>query len=83
MYGYTVAQGLVQVLKHCGDNLTRENVMKQAASIKDFELGGLLPGIKVNTSATDFAPISQLQLEKFKGETWELFGEILSGDVGG
>ena len=50
MYGYTVAQGLVQVLKECGDNLTRENVMKQAASIKDFELGGLLPGIKVNTS---------------------------------
>ena len=83
MYGYTVAQGLVHVLKACGDNLTRENVMKQAASIKDLELGGLLPGIKVNTSATDFAPISQVQLEKFKGETWELFGEILNGDVGG
>ena len=83
MFGYTVAQGLVQVLKASGDNLTRENVMKQAASIKDLELGGLLPGIKVNTSATDFAPISQLQLQKFKGEGWELFGEILSGDVGG
>ena len=83
MYGYTVAQGLVHVLKACGDNLTRENVMKQAASIKDLELGGLLPGIKVNTSATDFAPISQVQLIKFKGETWERFGEILSGDVGG
>ena len=83
MYGYTVAQGLVQVLKQCGDNLTRENVMKQAASIKDLELGGLLPGIKVNTSATDFAPISQVQLIKFKGETWELFGEIIAGDVGG
>ena len=67
----------------CGDNLTRENVMKQAASIKDLELGGLLPGIKVNTSPTDFAPISQVQLMKFKGETWERFGEILSGDVGG
>ena len=62
MFGYTVAQGLVHVLKACGDNLTRENVMKQAASIKDLELGGLLPGIKVNTSATDFAPISQVQL---------------------
>jgi branched-chain amino acid transport system substrate-binding protein len=83
MYAYTVAQGLVHVLKACGDDLTRANVMKQAASIKDLELGGLLPGIKVNTSATDFAPISQLQLMKFKGETWERFGEILSGDVGG
>ncbi|MBR1125783.1 ABC transporter substrate-binding protein [Bradyrhizobium lablabi] len=83
MFGYTVAQGLVQVLKQCGDNLTRENVMKQAASIKDLQLGGLLPGVKVNTSATDFAPISQVQLMKFKGDTWELFGEIMSGDVGG
>jgi branched-chain amino acid transport system substrate-binding protein len=83
MFGYTVAQGQVQVLKQCGDNLTRENVMKQAASLKDLELGGLLPGIKVNTSATDFAPISQLQLIKFKGETWERFGEIMNGDVGG
>ena len=83
MFGYTVAQGLVHVLKASGDNLTRENVMKQAASIKDLELGGLLPGIKVNTSPTDFAPISQVQLQKFKGEAWELFGEILSGDVGG
>jgi len=83
MYGYTVAQGLVHVLKNCGDNLTRENIMKQAASMRDLQLGGLLPGIKVNTSATDFAPISQLQLEKFKGEKWDLFGEIISGDVGG
>jgi len=83
MYAYTVAQGLVYVLKNCGDNLTRENIMKQAASIKELELGGLLPGIKVNTSATDFAPLSQLQLMKFKGETWERFGEILNGDVGG
>ncbi|CAN7736421.1 ABC transporter substrate-binding protein [Bradyrhizobium sp. LjRoot220] len=83
IYAYTVAQGLVHVLKACGDDLTRENVMKQAASIRDLELGGLLPGIKVNTSATDFAPISQMQLIRFKGETWERFGEILSGDAGG
>jgi len=83
MYGYTVAQGLVHVLKACGDNLTRENVMKQAASIKDLQLGSILPGIKVNTSATDFAPIAQLQLMKFKGDKWDLFGEIISGDVGG
>jgi branched-chain amino acid transport system substrate-binding protein len=83
MYGYTVAQGLVYVLKNCGDDLTRANVMKQAASIKGLNLGGLLPGIEVNTSATDFAPISQLQLMKFKGEKWDLFGDIISGDVGG
>jgi branched-chain amino acid transport system substrate-binding protein len=83
IYGYTVAQTLVHVLKACGDDLSHENVMKQAASIKDLELGGLLPGVKVNTSATDFAPLSQLQLMRFKGDTWERFGEILSGDVGG
>jgi branched-chain amino acid transport system substrate-binding protein len=83
MYAYTVAQGLVHVLKACGDNLTRENIMKQAASIKDLELGGLLPGIKVNTSATDFAPLAQLRLMRFKGDTWDLFGDIISADVGG
>ena len=83
MYAYIVTQGIVHVLKACGDDLTRENIMKQAAGIKDLELGGLLPGIKVNTSATDFAPLAQLQLMRFKGETWERFGEIISADVGG
>jgi branched-chain amino acid transport system substrate-binding protein len=83
MYGYTVAQGLVFVLKNCGDDLTRANIMKQAASIKGLELGGLIPGIKVQTSDTDFAPISQLQLMKFKGDKWDLFGDVISGDVGG
>src|SRR5437763_3863781 len=83
MYAYTVAQGLVHVLKACGDDLTRANIMKQAASSKDLELDGLLPGIRVNTSPTDFAPLSQGQLARFKGETWERFGEILSGDAGG
>ncbi|MBR0825455.1 ABC transporter substrate-binding protein [Bradyrhizobium manausense] len=81
--GYGVAQTLVQVLKQCGDDLTRENVMKQAASLKDFRTEALLPGIKINTSATDYAPISSFQLMKFKGEQWELFGEVLSADVGG
>jgi ABC-type branched-subunit amino acid transport system substrate-binding protein len=81
--GYGVAQTLVQVLKQCGDDLTRANIMKQAASLKDFRTELLLPGIKINTSPTDFAPISQLQLMKFKGEKWELFGDIISGDVGG
>ena len=82
LYGYTVAQGLVQVLRQCGDDLTRENVMRQAASLKDFEIGSLLPGIKVATSPTDFAPISQLQLARFKGETWQRFGAVMNGDVG-
>src|SRR6478752_862724 len=83
MYGYTVAQGLVHVLKACGDNLTRENVMKQAASINGLALDGLLPGIKVSTSATDFAPVKQLQLQKFEGETWVRFGDVISAEAGG
>ena len=81
--GYGVAQTVVKVLQMCGDNLTRENVMKQAASLKDFRTEVLLPGIKINTSPTDFAPISQLQLMRFKGEKWELFGDIISADAGG
>jgi ABC-type branched-subunit amino acid transport system substrate-binding protein len=81
--GYGVAQTLVQVLKQCGDDLTRENIMKQAANLKDFRTEVLLPSIKINTSPTDFAPLSQLQLMKFKGEKWELFGDIISADVGG
>jgi ABC-type branched-subunit amino acid transport system substrate-binding protein len=81
--GYAVSQTLMQVLKQCGDDLTRENVMRQAANLKDFRVGLLLPGIKINTSPTDFAPISQLQLMKFKGEKWELFGDVISADVGG
>jgi ABC-type branched-subunit amino acid transport system substrate-binding protein len=83
LVGYSVAQTMVQVLKQCGDDLTRENVMKQAASLKDFQVGLLLPGIKINTSPTDFAPISSLQLMKFKGERWNLFGDVISADVGG
>jgi len=83
IYGYTVAQNLVHVLKACGDDLTRENVMKQAASIKGLELDGLLPGIKVSTRATDFAPVKQLQLQKFEGDTWHRFGDIISGEAGG
>jgi len=81
--GYSVAQTLVQVLKQCGDDLTRENVMKQAANLKDFRVEMLLPGITINTSPTDYAPISQLQLMRFKGEKWELFGDVISADVGG
>jgi branched-chain amino acid transport system substrate-binding protein len=81
--GYGVAQTLVQVLKQCGDNLTRDNIMKQAANLKDFRTEVMLPGIKIDTSPTDFAPISSLQLMKFKGERWNLFGDVISADVGG
>jgi branched-chain amino acid transport system substrate-binding protein len=81
VFGYGAAQTLVRVLEMCGDNLTRENVMKQAASLKDFTPDTLLPGVKINTSPTDFAPIAQLQMMRFKGEKWELFGDIISGEV--
>ena len=67
------------MLKASGDNLTRENVMRQAASIHDLKLPMLLPGITVSTSADDFAPIKQMQLEKFVGTTFRLFGEVISG----
>ena len=83
VYGYTVAQTMVYVLKQCGNDLTRANVMKQAASIKGLKLDGLLPGITIKTSATDFAPIQQLKLMKLEGETWHLFGDIISAEVGG
>jgi ABC-type branched-subunit amino acid transport system substrate-binding protein len=81
--GYNVTQTMVYVLKACGDNLTRENIMKQAASIRGLEQEGLLPGVTISTSPTDFAPIKQMQLKKFKGDRWELFGDIISGEVGG
>jgi branched-chain amino acid transport system substrate-binding protein len=82
-YGYAVAQTMVQVLKQCGDDLTRENVMKQAASLKDFAPDTLIPGIKVSTSPTDFGPIEQLKMMQFKGGKWELFGDIISAETGG
>jgi ABC-type branched-subunit amino acid transport system substrate-binding protein len=81
--GYSVAQTMVQVLKQCGNELTRENIMKQAANLKDYRVEMLLPGITINTSPTDFAPIDQLQLMRFKGQKWEMFGDVISGDVGG
>jgi branched-chain amino acid transport system substrate-binding protein len=80
VYGYTVAQTLVQVLKQCGDDLTRESVMKQAANLKQLVLPMLLPGMKISTSPSDFAPIKQMQLMKFNGKNWELFGPVLSGE---
>ena len=77
VYGYSVSQTLEQVLKQAGDNLTRENIMKQAASLKNFNTDAALPGISINTSATDFAPIQQMQLARFDGKTWQLFGDVM------
>ncbi len=76
VYGYSVAETLVHVLKQCGNDLSRANIMKQAANIKDLSLPMLLPGIKVSTSPTDFYPIQQEQLAKFDGERWVLFGDV-------
>src|SRR4029450_212954 len=75
-YAYTVAQGMTLVLKQCGNDFSRENILKQAENLKNVEFPLLLPGIKVNTSATDHAPIEQEQLAKFDGERWVLFGEL-------
>ncbi|KWV48505.1 branched-chain amino acid ABC transporter substrate-binding protein [Bradyrhizobium macuxiense] len=81
VHGYGVAQTLVKVLEMCGDNLTRANVMKQAASLKEFTTDTLLPGITINTSPTDFAPIEQMRMMRFKGEHWELFGPVRGAEA--
>jgi branched-chain amino acid transport system substrate-binding protein len=80
---YAVAETVVQVLKQCGDNLTRENVMKQAANLKDLQVGMLLPGIAINTGPNDFAPLKQMQMMRLTGQRWEMFGPILTGNAGG
>ena len=80
MTGYNIVLTMAEVLKRCGDNLTRENLVKQATSLKNFEQGSLLPGITVNTGPADHAPIEQLQLMRFQGTQWNLFGEVLSGE---
>ncbi len=77
-FGYAVSQTLIETLKRAGDTLTRENIMKQAASLEVDAAPLLLPGIKVQTSPTDFYPIQSVQLSRFKGESWELFGDVLS-----
>ena len=77
--GFASAKALVQVLRQCGDDLTRENVMRQAAHL-DMEIGLLVPGIRIKTSPTDFAPIKQLQMMRFKDHRWERFGPVLNDD---
>jgi ABC-type branched-subunit amino acid transport system substrate-binding protein len=81
-YGYAAAQTMVQVLKQCGDELTRPNVMKQAASLKDFTPDTVIPGVKINTSPTDFAPLEQLKMMRFTNGKWDLFGDIISAETG-
>jgi ABC-type branched-subunit amino acid transport system substrate-binding protein len=80
MYGYTVARTLEQVLKQCGDNLTRENIMKQAASMKNFTLDTFLPGITISTGPNDYAPIQAVQLQRFNGQAYERFGKVMRSD---
>ena len=75
--GYAFAQALVYVLKMCGDDLTRQNVMRQAASIRNLELPVLLPGIRISTSPSDYRPIRQMQLQRFDGKSWALFGDVI------
>ncbi len=82
VYGYIAAQGLEHVLREASDDLSRENVMRVAANIRDLELDMLLPGITVNTGPNDYFPIEQMQMARFNGERWELFGPILSGEPG-
>ena len=78
VYAYATAQTLVQVLKQCGDDLTRENLMRQAANLKNLELPILIPGIRVNTGPLDYSPIEQMQLERFDGKQWVLFGDVIA-----
>ena len=79
IYGFNAAVLMVEVLKQCGNDLSRENVLKQAAGVKDLDLPMLLPGIKINTSPSNYSPIRQMQLQAFDGSSWRLFGEILQG----
>ena len=80
VYAYCVATMMHETLKKCGDNLTRENLMKQAANHHQLRLPGLLPGITVSTSPTDFYPVQAVQLSRFKGETWALFGDVMHNE---
>ena len=80
LYAYIAAQTMVQILKQCGNDLTRANVMKQAANLKNVKNALLLPGITINTSPTDFFPVQQAQLAKFTGKLWQGFGDVIGSD---
>ena len=79
VFAYAVSKAMLQVLKQCGDDLSRQNIMKQAANLDDLELPTLSPGIKVNTSPTNYHPIRQMQLAKFDGTHWVPFGDVITG----
>jgi len=81
VYGYVAAEALVQVIKQCKDDLTRENVMRQAANLRDLRLGLMRPGISINTGPSDFAPFEEMQMQRFNGEAWEAFGPTISMDT--
>ena len=83
VYGYLLAHTMVQVLKQCGDDLTREHVMRQAANLRDLELDTLLPGIRINTSPTDYYPVEQMRMTRFSGDYTELSGPVMTGAVAG
>jgi hypothetical protein len=82
VFGYVLSQVMVQVLQQCGDDLSRENIMKQAANLKAVKLDLLLPGITVDTGPDDYFPIEQMQLMRFDGATWKLEGKVVAGEVG-
>jgi branched-chain amino acid transport system substrate-binding protein len=79
VYGYSMAQTVVALVRQCGDDLTRENVMRQAANLKDLALPMLLPGVRINTGPSDFFPIKQMQMARFDGKAWSLFGGLIGG----
>jgi branched-chain amino acid transport system substrate-binding protein len=79
IYGYLIGQTLVQVLKQCGDNLSRANIMHEAANLHELELPLLLPGIRINTGPADYRPVKQMQPMRFNGHNWELFGSLIGG----
>ena len=81
LYGYAAAQVMEQIIKQAGDNLTRDNIMKQAENLKNVKIGALMPGIVMNTAADDHFPIEQMQLLRFKGEMWEMYGPVLEGKI--
>ncbi len=79
VYGYGATMTMIHVLRTCGNDFSRENLMRQATSLTDLEIGSLLPGIRVNSSPTNYHPIRQLQLMKWNGKSWDLFGDVLEG----
>ena len=80
VYAYGASQTLVQVLTQCGDDFSRENILKQATSLVDFSIGVAVPGAQINTSAKDYAPFAQMQLARFNGKSFERFGEVMTAE---